>query len=223
MLITQKPHIYKTLKNVIFCFLMLKMCVIFGQELPDKAILVIDSDHGDVDSCAMGENRILEKDAALTIVKEILRWIYTFLDGNYNIYLTRYIHTLISLDDRSRLAKALRADVFVSLHCNHAENSETKGMEVFVHGPQHNHSKGSLALGRSILNEVAWNLGIKQRGIESAHFQVLREVTTCASVLAEIAFLSHQDEAGYLSKGRNIRAIALAILLGIDNFKNLEL
>ena len=90
MLITQKHHIYKTLKKVklrlrsvqVFVLLMLKMCVIFGQEIPDKTILVIDSDHGDVDSSAMGENGILEKDVALTIVKEILRWNHTLLDGN---------------------------------------------------------------------------------------------------------------------------------------------
>ena len=230
MLITLKPWIYKTLKNVknvklrlrsvkVFVLLMCNFNSLFGQEIPRKEIIVIDPGHGGVDSGAIGVYGVREMDVTLGVARGILRWNHTLLDGKYDIYLTRYTDTLISLDDRSRLAKALCADVFVSLHCNHAENPETKGMEVFVHGTPHNHSKGSLALGRSILNEVAWNLGIKQRSIESAHFQVLREVHTCASVLAEIAFLSHQDEVGYLSKGRNIRAI----LLGIDNYKNLEL
>lgn len=230
MLITLKPWICKTLKNVklrlrsvqVFVLLMCNFHPFFGQEVTDKKILVIDPGHGGVDSGAIGVYGVREKDVALSVAREIVRWNHTLLDGKYDIYLTRYTDTLISLGDRSRLAKALHADVFVSLHCNHAENSETKGMEVFVHGPQQNHSKESLALGRSILNEVSWNLGIKQRSIESAHFQVLREVTTCASVLAEMAFLSHRDEAGYLSKVRNIRALALAILLGIDKFKNLE-
>ena len=125
--------------------------------------------------------------------------------------------------DRSGLAKALHADVFVSLHCNHAENSEAKGMEVYVHNSQ-NRWKESLELGLSILVEAVDNLGIHDRGVKTANFQVLRENIHCdsVSVLVELAFLSQQDEAGYLSKGRNIRAIALAILLGIDKFKNLE-
>ena len=221
MLITRKSHFYKTLKNVSFCFLMLKMCVIFGQEIPDKEILVIDPGHGGTDPGAIGTNGVKEKDVALTIAKEIVRWNHTLLDGTYDIYLTRYTDTLISLGDRSGLAKALQADVLVSLHCNHAENSEAKGIEVYIHNSQ-NRCKESLELGVSILVEAVDNLGIHDRGVKTANFQVLRELTHCPAVLVELAFLSHQDEAGYLENGRNIRAVALAILLGIDKFKNLK-
>ena len=231
MLITLKPWTCKTLKKVklrlrsvqVFVLLMVKICVIFGQGVPDKKILVIDPGHGGVDSGAIGVYGVREKDVALSVAREILRWNQTLLDGKYDIYLTRYTDTLVSLGNRSGLAKVLHADVFVSLHCNHAENSEAKGMEVYVHNSQ-NRWKESLELGLSILVEAVDNLGIHDRGVKTANFQVLRENIHCdsVSVLVELAFLSQQDEAGYLSKGRNIRAMALAILLGIDKFKNLE-
>lgn len=235
MLITLKPWIYKTLKNVkniklrlrsvqVFVLLMCNFNPLFGQEIPRKEIMVIDPGHGGVDSGAIGVYGVREKDVALSVAREILRWNHTLLDGKYDIYLTRYTDTLVSLGDRTRLAKALQADVFVSLHCNHAENSEAKGMEVYVHNSQ-DRWKESLELGLSIVVEAVDNLGIHDRGVKTANFQVLRENIHCVSVsvLVELAFLSQQEEAGYLSKGRNIRAIALAILLGIDNFKNLEL
>lgn len=223
MLITQKPRISKTLKNVSFILLTLKMCLVFGQETPHKKILIIDPGHGGMDSGAIGVNEVREKDVALKVAKEIVRLNDNLLDGRYDIYLTWYTDTLISLGDRSKLAKVLQADMFVSLHCNHAENSEANGMEVFVHNRSGQYSRESILLGSLILDEVVRNLGIEQRSIESANFQVLREVTTCASILVEIAFLSHREEAGYLAETKNIRALALAILLGIDKFKKLEL
>ncbi|MFN3136331.1 MAG: N-acetylmuramoyl-L-alanine amidase [Allomuricauda sp.] len=234
MLITLKPWIYKTLKNVkniklrlrsvqVFVLLMCNFNPLFGQEIPRKEIMVIDPGHGGVDSGAIGVYGVREKDVALSVAREILRWNHTLLDGKYDIYLTRHTDTLITLGNRSRLVKALRADMFVSLHCNHAENSEAKGMEVYVHNSQ-NRWKESLELGLSILVEALGNLGIHDRGVKTANFQVLRENIHCdsVSVLVEMAFLSQSDEAGYLLMGKNIRAMALAILLGIDKFKNLE-
>lgn len=232
MLITLKPWVCKCFKNVklrlrsvqVFVLLMCNFYPLFGQQMPRKEILVIDPGHGGVDSGTIGIYGVREKDVALSVAREIVRWNHTFLDGKYDIYLTRYTDTLISLGNRSRLAKALHADMFVSLHCNHAENSEAKGMEVYVHNSQ-NRWKESLELGLSILVEALGNLGIHDRGVKTANFQVLRENIHCdsVSVLVEMAFLSQSDEAGYLLMGKNIRAMALAILLGIDNFKNLEL
>ena len=54
-----------------------------------------------------------------------------------------------------------------------------------------------------------------------ANFQVLREtIAFCPAILVEMGFVTHVDEARYFSKLENIRAIALAILLGIDNYLN---
>jgi N-acetylmuramoyl-L-alanine amidase len=53
-----KKNFKKTLKNVSFMILILKICFVFGQ----KKIVVIDAGHGGIDSGALGVNRILEKD-----------------------------------------------------------------------------------------------------------------------------------------------------------------
>ncbi|HAI41082.1 MAG TPA: N-acetylmuramoyl-L-alanine amidase, partial [Maribacter sp.] len=73
------------------------------------------------DAGAIGINGIQEKDVVLSIANAILK-LNNDLEKPLDIYLTRYKDTLISLSDRTKLAKALKADLFVSLHCNHSDN-----------------------------------------------------------------------------------------------------
>ena len=63
----------KVLKNVSFVFLLLKMCVVFGQESSTQKRIVIDVGHGGKDSGAIGINKIQEKDIVLNIANAILR------------------------------------------------------------------------------------------------------------------------------------------------------
>ncbi len=213
MLITLKLLNRSTLKNVSFMILLLKMCFVFGQ----KKVVVIDPGHGGIDSGAIGVNGIYEKDVVLNIAKEVLNLNKFFFDNELDIYLTRYNDTLISLSDRSRLTESLKADVFVSLHCNASQNN-SRGMEVYVH---HSKNKESIAFGVSILNESTEKLGFDKRGVKFANFQVLREtISYCPSILVEMGFMTNMDEADYYLKAKNIRAMALAVLMGILNYLN---
>ncbi|MFG6686732.1 N-acetylmuramoyl-L-alanine amidase [Mariniflexile sp. HNIBRBA6329] len=206
------------LKNVVFLLSMLKMCFLFGQNLDARKRIVIDVGHGGKDSGAIGINGIQEKDVVLNIAKEIIRLNKTILDDRMDIFLTRYSDTFIALSDRSRLAKALTADVFVSLHCN-ASLKSSKGIEVYVHNSEKLHIKESIALGLSILNESSSKLGFEKRGVKFADFQVLREMTNfCPTILAELGFVTNKDEADYFLKPENIHAVALVILLEICNY-----
>ncbi|MEE9361649.1 MAG: N-acetylmuramoyl-L-alanine amidase [Cellulophaga sp.] len=205
----------KTLKNVSFWILMLQMCLIFAQ----KKMVVIDVGHGGNDSGAIGINNIQEKDVVLNIAKEILRLNKMIFDNELDIYLTRYKDTLVSLSDRSRLARVMKADVFVSLHCN-ASKTYSKGLEVYVHNSDKANIKASIGLGVSILNESTQNLGFKKRGVKFADFQVLRETTLCPTVLVELGFVTNAYEADYFLNLTNVRAMSLAVLLGIISYLN---
>ena len=196
MLITLKLLNRSTLKNVSFVILLLKMCFVFSQ----KKVVVIDPGHGGIDSGAIGVNNIYEKDVVLNVAKAILKLNKLLFDNELDIYLTRYNDTLISLSDRSRLTKSLKADVFVSLHCNTSQNN-SRGMEVYVH---HSKNKKSIALGVSILNESTQKLGFEKRGVKFANFQVLREnIPYCPSILVEMGFMTNSDEADYFLEAKN--------------------
>lgn len=223
MLITIK--FWKSIKpkNVIFLLMLLKMCFIFGQDSHSKSIIIIDAGHGGKDTGAIGTNGIQEKDVVLSIAKEIIRLNKTLLNEKFDMYSTRYKDTLISLTDRSRLAESLKADVFVSLHCN-ASNTSSKGIDVYVHNTNidDENLKESIAMGLSILEESTLKLGFKKRGVQFANFQVLREnITFRPSILIEMGFVTNTDEADYYLKPKNIRAMALSILMGLYNYLNI--
>lgn len=199
------------------------MCVVFSQSAIPKKVIVIDPGHGGKDTGAIGINRIQEKNIVLNIAKHILELNRTILNNGYDIYLTRYKDTLISLSDRSRLTKAIQPDIFISVHCN-ASKTASNGIEAFIHNSDTSLTKESIALGLSILNESTTKLGFNKRGIKFANFQVLREAKiVCPSTLLELGFVTNTDEADYFIKPKNIKSMGLAILIGINNHLKIEL
>jgi len=212
MLITLKFWKRIKPKNVSFVILMLHFCVIFGQQ----KVIIIDPGHGGKDTGAIGTNSIQEKDVVLDIANEIIRLNKTLINNKFDIYSTRYKDTLISLSE------SLKADVFVSLHCN-ASNTSSKGIDVYVHNTNDIEVliKKSIEMGLSILKESTQKLGFKKRAVRFSNFQVLRENTTYRpSILVEMGFVTNTDEADYFLKPKNIRAMALAILMGLCNYFN---
>ncbi|MEE9361411.1 MAG: N-acetylmuramoyl-L-alanine amidase [Cellulophaga sp.] len=201
---------------------LLKMCFIFGQDLHTKSVIIIDPGHGGKDTGAIGTNKVQEKDIVLRIAKEVLWLNKTLLNDKFDMYSIRYKDTLISLSDRSRLAKILNADVFISIHCN-ASKTSSKGIDIYVHNDKDKevHIKESIALGLSILEESTLKLGLKKRAVRFSNFQVLREnISFRPSILIEMGFVTNTDEADYFLKPKNIRAMALAILMGLYNYLN---
>lgn len=218
LLITQKQCRMGTLRNVIFLLLCLQLCTVYGQIPTHKKIIVIDPGHGGVDPGAIGINGIQEKEVTLKVAQEMVRLSKTLFDNQIDIHLTRYRDTLISLSDRIRLAKALKAELFVSLHCNHATNLSAKGIEVYAYKKKNAHSTQAIWLAHKLQKELKNQLGFQSRGVKFANFQVLRETAqTCPEVLIELGFLSNKVESEYLLQDHNIQALALAILLGLED------
>lgn len=209
-------------QNVIFLLVLLKMGLMFGQSETVKKIVVIDPGHGGIDSGAIGFG-IQEKDITLSIAKEVLRLNKTLFENEVEIYLTRSTDTLIALSERSHLAKALRADVFISIHCN-AAYQNARGIEVFIPNGSDALLFSSFELASHIAMIYQDKLGFESRGIKSANFAVLRNASRFyPAILLEVGFMSHRDEALYFSSSQNITALALGLLEGLYKHQNLKL
>jgi len=186
-------------------------------------IVIIDPGHGGLDSGAVTKSGIKEKDIVMAIASKILALNEKLFENPLEIFLTRYTDTLISLGDRTLLAEKLKADIFISIHCNQAMNQSASGTEVFIYPKSEvQQAKESAYLGFAIQKGLTDGLGIKNRGIKYGNFQVLREnYASSAAILLELGFLSQADEATYLSKDESQYAVALVILESI--IKNLGL
>lgn len=216
----------KTLNQItmlLFCMVFLNLT--YAQNSKDqekKSIVVIDPGHGGKDAGAITRNGKKEKDIALGIASKIVVLNNILFENPIMLYLTRYTDTLISLGDRTQLSKKLKADIFISIHCNQAIIRTASGTEVFIHPKSEVQAEESAYLGFTIQKGLADILGIKNRGIKYGNFQVLRDSEDgCATVLLELGFLSQTDEATYLSKDESQYAIALNILQSIIKFLGL--
>lgn len=195
---------------------MIPVNTLFSQK---KKVIVIDPGHGGRDYGAIGTNHCREKDINLAIARAMLIHNRTLLDNMFELYLTRYKDTLISLNHRTKLVKALQPDLFISLHCNHAKNDKATGIEVYLHSKTSLNTKNqkrSNRIGLSIIETLVEKLGYRTRGIKSANFQVLREtIATSPAILVELGFLSNTDESAHLESENNINGLALALLMSI--------
>ncbi|WP_142784103.1 N-acetylmuramoyl-L-alanine amidase family protein [Changchengzhania lutea] len=197
----------------------------YSQKDVDKKtnpIVIIDPGHGGKDVGAITKIGTKEKDIVMGIASKIVVLNEKLFENPLVLFLTRYTDTLISLGDRTQLAKKLKADIFISIHCNQALNRTASGTEVFIHPKSEVQASASAYLGFTIQKGLADVLGINNRGIKYGNFQVLRDNhNSNAAILLELGFLSQTDEAYYLSKEESQYAIALNILQSIIKFLGL--
>ncbi|HJW46259.1 MAG TPA: N-acetylmuramoyl-L-alanine amidase, partial [Lysobacter sp.] len=93
-------------------------------------VIAIDAGHGGQDPGATGLNGKREKDVTLAIARELARQINA--TPGLKAYLTRDSDVFIPLNRRAQLARQARADMFVSIHADAAENRNANGSSVYV-------------------------------------------------------------------------------------------
>lgn len=91
--------------------------------------VVLDPGHGGSDPGAIGPSGVREKDVTLDIARKVAPLLAK--DG-VSVVLTREDDRFVPLEDRTARANAFGADLFVSIHCNAAENRGRHGVETYV-------------------------------------------------------------------------------------------
>jgi N-acetylmuramoyl-L-alanine amidase len=91
--------------------------------------VVIDAGHGGKDPGATGSSGLLEKDVVLDIARRLRDLLQQ--DPQWRVTLTRDTDVFIPLEERTAIANAKGADLFVSIHANSAERPEASGIETY--------------------------------------------------------------------------------------------
>jgi N-acetylmuramoyl-L-alanine amidase len=97
---------------------------------PGKPVIVIDAGHGGGDPGAAGQKGTKESLVTLAAAKslaEILR-----ASGRYEVVLTRQSDKRLAHEERSRLAREAKADLFISLHADAHTNAKVRGGSVYT-------------------------------------------------------------------------------------------
>ena len=93
-------------------------------------VIAIDPGHGGQDPGAIGLGGTREKDVTLAISRELARQINA--TPGLRAVLTRDTDVFIPLGQRGRIARQAKADMFISIHADAAENRSAKGSSVYV-------------------------------------------------------------------------------------------
>jgi N-acetylmuramoyl-L-alanine amidase len=90
--------------------------------------IVIDPGHGGKDPGAIGVDGIAEKDIVLGVARKLADKLKTL---GIDVVLTRRDDRFIPLEERTAIANAEGADLFISLHVNASPNPEARGVETY--------------------------------------------------------------------------------------------
>lgn len=93
-------------------------------------VIAIDAGHGGQDPGARGPNGTREKDVTLAIARELARQVNA--TPGMRAFLTREDDYFIPLEQRARKASAHKADIFISIHADAAENRGARGSSVYI-------------------------------------------------------------------------------------------
>jgi N-acetylmuramoyl-L-alanine amidase len=93
-------------------------------------IVAIDAGHGGQDPGAIGPTGKREKDVTLAIARELARQVNA--TPGLKAVLTRDTDMFLPLTRRTHLARQAKADIFISIHADAAENRSAKGSSVYV-------------------------------------------------------------------------------------------
>lgn len=103
-----------------------------GSELPiaTKPLVVIDPGHGGIDSGAEAPDGIKEKDIVLAFCLKLQHLLVE--SGRFDVALTREDDTYLKLEDRVALARANKADLFISIHADSFQQPDIRGASVYT-------------------------------------------------------------------------------------------
>ena len=92
--------------------------------------IAIDPGHGGYDTGTKGPQGLLEKDLCLDVALRLGQLIEENIAGAEVIY-TRKDDRHVSLEDRTSIANAANADLFISIHANSSDFREARGVETY--------------------------------------------------------------------------------------------
>jgi N-acetylmuramoyl-L-alanine amidase len=183
--------------------------------LADK-LIVVDAGHGGSATGAKGGG-ICEKDCTLAIALKLRAELESL---GARVVMTRTRDADVSLTDRSRMGNEIGADLFVSIHNDSNERSNSaSGTSTYYH----NSDPSSRALATCVQHAVMATTGLPSRGVLSdtvmyhSGFAVLRG-SAMPAVLCEVAYINNQTDRRKLIDPQFQQRVAKAVADGLRNY-----
>lgn len=173
-----------------------------------KPIVCIDPGHGGKDPGAVGPGGLQEADVVLAVgiaLRDLLE-----SNDQVKVVMTRSDDRFVSLPRRAEIANNARADVFLSIHCNSAQNPAW-GIETWIA----RQTAVSYPLAEVLQDAMTAQFPKSpDRGVKRANFTVLKR-TRMAAALVELDFIHTPCGEELLGDLGNQGVYAAALYMGL--------
>ncbi|WP_169726449.1 SH3 domain-containing protein [Desulfotruncus alcoholivorax] len=182
-------------------------------------VIAIDPGHGGKEPGAKGPTGLLEKDVNLDIGLKLAN---ILKEKGANVVLTRSDDSYVDLYERTAIAQRNGAEVFLSIHCNANENHSVNGTSTYYRRDTGDLAPGvnqadNRRLAGAIQSELLRSLERRSLGVLQANFVVLR-TSPVPAALAEVAFISNNQEEQMLQQESTRQKIAEALANALNNY-----
>jgi N-acetylmuramoyl-L-alanine amidase len=180
--------------------------------------IMIDAGHGGKDPGAVA-NGVEEKDINLRMAKILGR---ALQEQGFEVHFTRTTDKFIPLEERTAMANAKNADLFISLHCNALKDTSVKGLEVYylnlatdaqavrVAARENGVSAKKISDMQFILSDLMLNSKIN----ESRQMAALVEQETVRAMRARHGLVSHGSKGAFFYVLTGARMPSILVELG---------
>jgi N-acetylmuramoyl-L-alanine amidase len=189
--------------------------------------VVIDPGHGGPDSGARGTGTLAEKDAVLTLARDLSARLRR---RGFDVRLTRQDDRFVDAATRAAVANHWEADLFLSLHASGLGRPQARGFEIFVPRPpapgadprswaggQVGRVEESRRWAETVRRSLGEALSTFNRGVRELPSPLL-EALAAPACLAELANLAVPEEEGFLVKPQGRAALADALAGAVDAY-----
>ena len=169
-------------------------------------IVVLDPGHGGIDPGAQRDG-LREADLMLTFAREVEEALIR--QGGYQVILTRTNDVFVPLAERVAIARAAKADVFLSLHADAITQGEASGATVYTLSDQASDPASAQLAERKSREDVLLGADVTEKGDQVADIlmDLARvEVTPRADALADALVEGLRGTVGRLHKRPRLEA-----------------
>lgn len=178
--------------------------------------IVLDPGHGGRDPGAIGSGGIAEKDLVLSVARKLAKKLRE--EMGIEVVLTRKDDSFVPLEDRTAIANAQNADLFVSLHMNASPNSDARGLETYyldntsdeasirLAARENGTSRNKVSDLQFILSDMTQNMKLED-SITLAHRLQGSLVNTMARKMADVRDLGVKKALFYVLVGARMPSV----------------
>jgi N-acetylmuramoyl-L-alanine amidase len=178
--------------------------------------IVLDPGHGGKDPGAIGVGGIAEKDVVLNVARKLATKLRQ--EMGVEVVLTRKDDSFVPLEDRTAIANAENADLFVSLHTNASPNGEARGLETYyldnttdeasirLASRENGTARNKLSDLQFILSDMTQNMKL-EGSITLAHRLQSALVGTMTSKMADVRDLGVKKALFYVLVGARMPSV----------------